>query len=84
MADEEKEFENPVYLIEFVYSSSARIRYWFKEFSIGGGTAKWSMVCNKCQPLHLNINEIESIHQLDIKELNELRDPTDTRLSWER
>lgn len=81
---EEHEFENPVYLIEFVYTSGAKIRYWFAEFKIEDGNAQWKMISPRVQALHLNLDEIESIHQLDVKEANELRDPSDTRLSWER
>ena len=84
MAEKEQEFENPVYLIEFIYSSSARMRYWLTNFEIVDGNATWKMPSNRCQAMHLNLDEIESIHQIDVKEFDELRDPTDTRLAWER
>lgn len=80
----ESQFEDPVYLIEFVYNSSARVRYWMKNFSIKDNKAEWECFSAKQQPLHLNLDDIESIHQLDARESSELRDPTDTRLGWER
>jgi len=80
----EEEFENPVYLIEFIYTSGAKVRYWLSTFKITDGNAEWKMVTPKIQALHLNLDEVESIHQLDIKEADDLRDPSDTRLSWER
>ena len=78
------EIKEPVYLIEFVYKSSAKVRYWMKTFHIEESQAKWECASVQQQPLHLNLDDIESIHQLNAIEVGELRDPTDTRLSWER
>ena len=77
------DFERPVYLIEFVYTSSAKVRYWLENFAIVNGKAEWKMPSGKVQALHLNLDEVESIHQLNVKEFDDLRDVTDTRLSWE-
>lgn len=84
MPEKVKEFKNPVYLIEFIYVSGARARYWLAEFNLKDSKATWKMPSNICQIMYLNIDNVESIHQLAIKELDDLDDPTDTRMSWER
>ena len=80
----EKEFNEPAYLIEFVYNSGAKIRYWMDSFQIKDNKAEWQCTAPIQMPLHFNLDLVESIHQIDVREKSELRDPTNTRLGWER
>jgi len=79
-----KEYINPVYLVELIYKNGATIRYWFKSFTINDGKAEWTLPGNATQLMFINIDNVDSIHQLSVKELDDLNDQTDTRLEWEK
>ena len=63
----EKNYE---YLVRVNYESGIQEEFWCKSFTIKGGTWKWESVNpHEISPIYMNVDKVESVWQLDTREV---------------
>jgi len=90
--DDSENKEKYVFLIQIVYKNGHSVRYWFDSFFIerdGYGdvrSVKYDIYSTRTRPIFLNIGDISSVHQLDIRLKSEFKneDYVDTRMHYEK
>jgi len=60
-----------IYKIRVNYKSGIQEEFWVKEFSIKNDNWKWVSFDIIKSPIYMNVDEIESVWQLESKEVEE-------------